>query len=211
MDISETLTPKSDQLNADDLIAGELFVTISEVSAGSAEQPVFIHTAEFPGRPFKPCKTVRRLLAAAWGTETNVWIGRRLQLYRDPTVTYGKDEVGGIRVKAMSHIQRRITLPLTVRRGSRKQFSVDPLPDQPSNDKRSKWLSGCVKKLADAGCDKPEDQVKFLSEVVKRKLSSVSDLTDAEMESVSKELRAVTDLPLFIVDNLNAADLREQS
>ncbi|MGX1809684.1 hypothetical protein ACWIGI_28520 [Nocardia sp. NPDC055321] len=43
MNIEDTLAPKSDQIQADDLIAGPRTVTIESVSAGSVEQPVNIH------------------------------------------------------------------------------------------------------------------------------------------------------------------------
>ena len=46
MDISQAAQPKSDQLNADDLIGGPQLVTITEVRKGSSEQPVEIVTTE---------------------------------------------------------------------------------------------------------------------------------------------------------------------
>jgi hypothetical protein len=70
MDMTDTIVPKSDQLNAEDLLTGPRTFTITEVRKGSAEQPVDIHLAEFPGRPFKPSKTVRRILVSAWGKPT---------------------------------------------------------------------------------------------------------------------------------------------
>src|SRR5690606_13981623 len=84
MDITETTAPKSDQQNYEDYIGGPKTVTISEVKRGSAEQPVEIHLVEFPGRPFKPSKTVRRIIVKAWGPETDVYAGRQMTLYGDP-------------------------------------------------------------------------------------------------------------------------------
>ncbi|QFP96667.1 hypothetical protein PP512_gp52 [Gordonia phage Denise] len=46
MDLSETIAPKSDQLNAEDLLTGPRIVTVTEVRRGSAEQPVEIVTAD---------------------------------------------------------------------------------------------------------------------------------------------------------------------
>ncbi|UAW08317.1 hypothetical protein SEA_WHITNEY_70 [Gordonia phage Whitney] len=129
MDLSETIVPKSDQLNSEDLLTGPRIVTVTEVRRGSAEQPVEIVTAEFgPGRPFKPSKTVRRILVAAWGAEASAYAGRRMMLYRDPEVRFGGSAVGGIRVSALSHIDKKLTVALTVTRGRRAPYVVEPLP-----------------------------------------------------------------------------------
>jgi hypothetical protein len=132
VDISGTCAPKSDQLNAEDLLTGPRTVTIEKVTTGSAEQPVEIHLVGLPGRPFKPSKTVRRLLVAAWGADAAAYAGRRMTLYRDPSVRFGGMDVGGIRVSHLSHIEARLTLALTVTRGRRAPFVVDPLPDAPA-------------------------------------------------------------------------------
>lgn len=132
MDLSETIAPRSDQLNAEDLLTGPRTVTVEKVTKGTAEQPVNIHLVEFPGRPFKPSKTVRRILVAAWGKEASAYTGRRMMLYRDPAVRFGGQDVGGIRVSALSHIESRLTLHLTVTRGRRAPFTVDPLPAGPA-------------------------------------------------------------------------------
>ncbi len=129
MDMTASIIPKSDQLNADDLIAGPVTVTIESVSAGSAEQPVDVHLVEFPGRAFRPSKSMRRVLVAAYGPETDVYVGKRLTLYRDPTITFGRDEVGGIRISAMSGITSTLKIALTVKRGQRAPFVVEPLAD----------------------------------------------------------------------------------
>lgn len=131
MDLTETIAPKSDQLNADDLLAGPRNVTVEKVTLGSSEQPVNIHLVEFPGRPFRPSKTVRRILVAAWGVEASAYAGRRMRIYTDPTVRFGGQEVGGIRVSHISHIDKRLALALTTTRGRRAPYIVEPLPDGP--------------------------------------------------------------------------------
>ena len=130
MDLSDTIIPRSDQLNAEDLLSGPRTVTIREVrKSNSAEQPVEILLAEFPeGRPFKPSKTVRRIIVAAWGAEAENYTGHRLTLYRDPSVKFGGLDVGGIRISHMSHIDKPLTIALTVTRGKRAPYRVEPLP-----------------------------------------------------------------------------------
>lgn len=135
MDMTETIAPKSDQLNADDLIAGPRTVTVEKVTPGTPEQPVEIHLLEFPGRPFKPSKTVRRILVASWGPDADAYSGRRMTLYRDATVRFGGSEVGGIRISHLSHIDRRLTLALTTTRGKRSPFVVEPLTEAAAPDR----------------------------------------------------------------------------
>ena len=129
MDISETTAPRSDQQNYDDYIAGPKTVTVTEGRKGTAEQPVEIHLAEFPGRPYKPSKSMRRVIVAAWGAEASAYTGRRLTLYGDPEVTFGREKVGGIKISHLSHIDKPLSIALTVTRGKRAPFTVMPLPD----------------------------------------------------------------------------------
>ena len=131
MDMSTTIAPKSDQLNADDLMAGPRTVTITGVSRGDADQPVNIELAEFPGRAYRPAKSMRRVMVTVWGPDASAYIGRRMTLYREDAVKFGGQEVGGIRISHMSHLAKRITVPLTVTRGKRAPFTVEPLPDEP--------------------------------------------------------------------------------
>jgi hypothetical protein len=129
MDLTKTITPKSDQLNSDDLMTGPVTVTITEVRDGNAEQPVSIHLAEFPGRPYKPSKSMRRVLVQGWGSDGDTYTGRRLTLFRNPEIKFGGDQVGGIEISHMSHIPKRFSVSLMVTRGKRKPFNVQPLPD----------------------------------------------------------------------------------
>jgi hypothetical protein len=132
MDISQTTAPKSDQQNFDDYISGPKTVTISEVRAGSDEQPVDIHLVEFPGRPFKPSKSMRRVLVAAWGPDASAYVGRRMVLFGDPTIRFGGAVVGGIRISNLSHIDKPLTISLTTTRGKRAPYVVKPLASEPA-------------------------------------------------------------------------------
>lgn len=146
MDISETLAPNSAQLNAEDLLAGPRVVTVEKVTKGSAEQPVDIHLAEFPGRPFRPSKTVRRLIVAGWGPETASYTGRKMLLYRDAAVKFGGMEVGGIRVSAMSHLDAPVRVALATTRGKRAFFTVEPLAEsEPPAAPKQPTAAGVIK------------------------------------------------------------------
>lgn len=128
MDISQAIIAKSDQVNAIDLVMGSQTVTVLEVTEGNAEQRVNIVTDVFgPGRPFKPSKTVLRILAQAWGRETNHWVGHSMTIYRDPAVRWAGEEVGGIRVSALSHIDKPFTLNLPTSKGKHAKATVTPI------------------------------------------------------------------------------------
>jgi hypothetical protein len=133
VDIADTVAPKSDQLNAEDLLSGERTFTITEVRVtDSPEQPVSVYLAEFPhNRPWKPSKTSRRVMIMGWGNESAKYVGHRITLYRDPEIKFGGDKVGGIKIRAMSHLpgNKRMAVALTVTRGKRAPYIVEPLPD----------------------------------------------------------------------------------
>lgn len=145
MDLTQSIVPKSDQLNSDDMVSHPLTVTISEVRAGNAEQPVEVHLAEFPGRPYKPSKSMRRVLVQAWGAEAEAYVGRRLTLFRNPEIKFGGATVGGIEISHMSHLAKRLTVSLMVTRGKRKPFSVDPLADTAPTSPTAPAISDKVK------------------------------------------------------------------
>lgn len=127
VDLSKTIEPKSDQLNADDLIGGPKTITITDVRKGSQDQPISIFFNGDNGKPWKPCKGMRRVLVQVWGKDGKSYVGKSLILYRDDTVKWGGAEVGGIRISHMSDLNEKKTMAVTVSRGSRKPFVVLPL------------------------------------------------------------------------------------
>lgn len=129
MDMTASIAPRSDQINADDLISGPVTVTIQEVVQGTAEQPVDVRLVEYPGRAYRPSKSMRRVMVSAWGPEASTYAGQRLTLVRNPEITFGRDKVGGIEIEAMTGIPKPLTIALTATRGKRKNFTVQPLPD----------------------------------------------------------------------------------
>lgn len=132
MDLTQTIIPKSDQLNADDLMTAPITVTIKEVKKGSLEQPVDVILEEFPGRAYRPSKSMRRVMVMAWGAEASNYAGHRLTLFRNPDIRFGAEKVGGIEISHMSHIDKTLTVALTATRGKRKNFTVEPLTTKPT-------------------------------------------------------------------------------
>lgn len=127
-DLRPTIIPKSDQLNAEQLLGGPMTVTVTEVRIGSGEeQPVVVHYDGEEGRPFKPCKTMRKVLIHAWGADGRQWPGRSMTLYNDPAVKFGGEDVGGIRISHMTDIERDIKVSLTSTRGKKAKYEIKRL------------------------------------------------------------------------------------
>lgn len=125
INVGATIAPKSDQLNADDLIAGPITVRIVSVTHGNAECPIRVN---IEGRlPYYPCKSMRRVLVSAWGEDGAAYAGRYMTLYRDPEVKYGGIKVGGIRISHLSDIPTDMFMALTVTRGKRAEYKVSKL------------------------------------------------------------------------------------
>lgn len=132
MDISETLAPNSDQLDAVDLLGSPPRIfTIESVSKGNAEQPVNVHLREFP-RPWRPGKSMRRVMAACWTTDASTWPGKQVELFCDEAVMFGGEKVGGVRISRLSHIDKPRSIPLIVKRGKSTGYKVAPLPAAPN-------------------------------------------------------------------------------
>jgi hypothetical protein len=128
MDLSKTITPKSDQLNADDLIAGPITIKITGIKGTTdAQQPVAINYEGDNGKPYKPCKSMRRVLIQIWGSDGTKYVGRKLTLFRDEAVAFGGIAVGGIRISHASDIAAAKTMALTASKTSRKPFTVKPM------------------------------------------------------------------------------------
>lgn len=140
MDISAYIAPKSDQLNADDLLTGPMTVTVKDATQAE-DNRVSVHTEETPGRPYKPSKSMLRVIAKAWGNDSTAWTGGRLTLYRNPTIRFGREEVGGIEISHMTGIDGEFKIPLTVTRGKKKLHTVKPLAAQSPYTPSQDWLA----------------------------------------------------------------------
>lgn len=202
--IAVRTAPKSDQINADDLAPGQsLLLTVTAVRPGPDEkQALDIVVAESP-RVYRPCLTMRRVLVACWGGVTDgqldpaVWVGRRLELYTDPTVRFGSDLTGGLRIRALSGISRPMTQALTATRGKRAVYTVGVLPDAPARQEPAtpqtpptelpKFISA-VGSLA-AGLSVP-----VLREYLALSGVQIDTLTARELAAVVADLRAPTEI-----------------
>jgi hypothetical protein len=128
MSLRDTIAPKSDQLNYDDLIAGGITVRVVGMSKGSAEQPVSVKVVNAengkPLRDYRPCKSMRRVLVACWGDQGKDWLGKEARLIGDASVSFGGAKVGGIRISHVSGVSAPVHLMLTTARSKRSPVVI---------------------------------------------------------------------------------------
>jgi len=133
MDLRQAIAPKSDQLDFADLdgLPPQVY-TITDVRENGTElaeqQPVNVSLAEFP-RVWRPSKGMLRVMADNWGLDVSVWVGRRVELYGDPNVYFGKEKRGGTRISRLSHISSTKATLVNPRGGKGAYWTVKPLPD----------------------------------------------------------------------------------
>jgi hypothetical protein len=127
-DLRSTIIPRSDQLNSEQLLGGPMVITVTEVRAGGGEdQPVSVFHNVYPDRPYKPCKTMRKVLILAWGPDGTKWVGKSMELYCEPSVKFGGEVVGGIRISRLSDIPKDIKVSLTATKGRKAMHEIKPL------------------------------------------------------------------------------------
>lgn len=126
-----TLEAKSDQLNAVDIQGLDLVIRIRDVKLiDNRDQPMSIYYDGDNNRPWKPSLGMRRILAGCYGDSTQNLIGKHVKLFCDPEVTFGKDKVGGLRIKAVSDIPAAKNFIVTERRNKRATYTVERLDVQ---------------------------------------------------------------------------------
>jgi hypothetical protein len=190
MDITATLEAKSNQLNTDDLIGGPRTITITNVSAGSAEQPVAVSFEGDGVKVWYPCKSMRRVLVAAWGADASQYVGRRVTLFRDPSVTYGGIQVGGIRISHLSGIDSPLSIALTVTRAKRAPYKVQPLVAAQQPAPVAGAATEDLLAAADAACRRSGlTDAGLAAFVLVFSQGTTSDLSDAPPEVLAKIAR----------------------
>ena len=132
-DIAAAIAPRSDQLNADDIIGGPITVKIIGERKGDEKQPIVLDIEGWKGKPWKPCKTMSRIMAEVWREDDKpgfapwLWVGQTVTLFRDPTVKMKGDTVGGIRLGGMTGLTKARTFEVTVSRGTKKKLVIQPI------------------------------------------------------------------------------------
>ena len=129
--VSHAIIAKSDQLNFDDIRSGEKIIEITTVDVTAGDQPVSIHYKNDLNKPYKPCKGMLRLICEAWGEESENWHGKSIKLYGEGSVKWAGQEIGGIRIRALSHIDKKgLSSYVAVTRGKRRKVTIEYLEPQ---------------------------------------------------------------------------------
>ena len=220
MDISGTIVPKSDQLNADDLIAGPKTIRITRVTANesSVEQPVNIYYDGDGGKPYRPCKSMRRVMVSAWGADASVYAGRSMTLYRDASVTWGGMEVGGIRISHLSHLDKEMVMALTASKKARKIHNVLPLKVEPAKgdkvaegEKVARGVDSLRSRISAAATRKELDEITADAAVVKQRqwlLKNQPQVAEAITQEIAARAIVVAEsAPMTFDTNEFLADL----
>ncbi len=169
LDMSRFIEARSDQLNADDLIGRSMTITVTKVTGADGDQPVSIYYEGDNGKPFKPCKTIRRVLVAIWGRFANDYVGRSMTLYRDDAVMFGGLQVGGIRISHMSHLDKKTVVVVAKSKGKKAGMEIEPLVAEVREMKPSpaqKWANAYTARVAEIG--DPETLAAFANEKAKK-------------------------------------------
>ena len=139
MDLSGAWQVKSDRLNADDMIGATPTVTIKTINWPNNSEPC-LHLDQYPGRPWYPSAGMGRVMREVWGANGADWVGRRVTLFHKPDVEFNKERTGGIRILAMSHMDRPRTFEVKESRSKRVKYKIDPLPDStPTAEVQPDW------------------------------------------------------------------------
>lgn len=183
-DILASITAKSDQLNACDLLGGPITVRVESVAKGAADQPVCIGIGS-DRQPYKPCKTMRRVLVDCWGANPNAWVGRRMTLFCDPTIKWGGEEVGGLRISHMSDIAKEKRVLVNVTKGKKGAIIVKPLatPVAPDVSDRKARFIAAINACGDI------DTLNSRIELGKELIASLSDENVARVQEVIQAKR----------------------
>lgn len=194
--IARFIVAKSDQLNADDLVAGPITVRIHGARVtGGAEQPVTVDIGP-DHRPWKPCKTSMRVLAALWSERPSEWVGRSIRLYRDPTVKYGGVEVGGIRINGMSHIDGAKRITLAASKKAKVEHRIDvlrvdepkPAPQPAAQTHAPSDPLGIIRGRLKAIGATMTDLMEFATQVTGKDIGPPDTWTQAQAEFIAKKL-----------------------
>lgn len=161
IDMSRFVEAKSDQLNADDLIGAPRTITITRVTGNDGDQPVSIFYEGDNGKPFKPCKTIRRILMGVWGRYANEYVGKSMTIYRDDSVQFGGLATGGIRISHMSGIDKETVVVVMKSKGKKAGVKILPLVQQqreqrqPDPNAAANWANEHMSRLGQI--DTPDD------------------------------------------------------
>lgn len=200
--LSAGIEANSTQLGAADFIGGPTVVKIVKVTKGPDEKQVWDVHLEGYQRVYRPCKTMRRVMIQCWGlivttdgvqaADVSPCIGRRLELYTDPTVRFGSEVSGGIRIRSMSDIPKPYSVALTETKTAagvkKRTWTINVLP--PDRPQQPTTAPTALPRFVEA-VTKLEDglTVDLLREYLGRQGIDIDALTAQSLSAVVSDLR----------------------
>lgn len=188
IDMSQFVEAKSDQLNADDLIGAPRTITVRKVTGNDGDQPVSIFYEGDDNKPFKPCKTMRRVLLAIWGRNAADYVGRAMTVYRDDSVIFGGLNVGGIRISHMSHMDKEAVVVVMKTKGKKAGIKVLPLAQRQTaapKQTAEQWASAHIAEIQSA------ENEAVLAEIIASGARAVAKLQTANPDLAERIAQAV--------------------
>ena len=195
--LSDTITAKSDQLNADDLIHAPRTIKVTGVTrytGDKGKKAFYLNYEGDTGRPFKPCLSMRRIILYGWGENGSQWIGRSMTLYCDPTVTYGGEERGGVRISAMSDIAKPFKVKIAKNKAQKQEYNIDVLQVA----EKSPYPADAFNKNFDAWRDAVLNK-KITTEQLINRCEAKGTLTDEQKQQI-RDIPRNADVELNIED-----------
>jgi len=117
-------------------------------------------------KPWVTCSTTCQCIEAMYGSEIEGWAGKPITLFWDPTVTFGREIVGGVRVKGAPGLGQ--TMTATIILPKKRPQKVKLIDTTPRDDRRPK--------AADDKPAPPADPLAALAELLDSHGLTVADL-----------------------------------
>lgn len=128
----------SQYLKKEDLRGKDVRLTISRVtfrnvrmSNNTRERKVVIHFQEMQRRPEEERKvwivgkTCAQLIAEIHGPNPHAWVGKQIVIYADTGVMFGRQRVGGIRVRVTTPSETPVPEPEHAQAGDEREPGID--------------------------------------------------------------------------------------
>lgn len=86
-------------------------------------------------------RTNAECIAAMFGAEMDGWIGKRITIYRDPTVRLGKETVDGLRLRGSPDIAAPVNATIKMPRKKAQTITLRPTGRQQPADREPERVS----------------------------------------------------------------------
>ena len=201
INIQRVIEVRSDQINADDIIPGKPIdvVLTGEIRTTTVNGVWQLEIETINSKLYRPSKGMATVLVRVLGEDELNWRGRVVRLFKDETVKFGGEKVGGVRISHVSGIKEVSgghSMTFMSRGRAKKKFVVEEIYNLTAESFRKRMceavsveeLDGVASELKitiDKGCDLTGVEVASLKNVylaVKKYLQENSDTNEVNDE-----------------------------